>query len=488
MIAVNKRKNILFLMTDQHRADYVGFHDSGKLRTPNIDRIAEGVGFTNCVSVNPVCMPARSALLTGKYTHQIGALGMSGDLSLQHPTYLQALQRSGYHTSGIGKLHWLQGWPFQGKGTGRGHDLVRLEESTKQFGLDYVWEAAGKQLALQNYCHYAEHLDRKGLLEPYRQFIRDCGRNVTTAKEQQFKVEPFPFAQQDYIDAVIGDKIVERIRERPKDRPFFIFGSFASPHPPYDPPAVYLRRIREERADDFVPDNGAALPEDKKEELFRLRRAYKAMITLVDDQIGRIFEVLEREKLLEDTVILFAADHGEMMGDHGRVQKMSPYWQSVGVPAAIRHPDRLRGTVNHSPIEIIDLTATMLEIADIDPQEALSLAWPEFNHIVPAKSLLPIVTGQRDSIREFAFSEWGARWEMIQSERWKYIRYFNRPDGQAPYEELFDRVEDPNEQINRIHDPGLSNVAEWHRSKRQQVMDETPPAQLRWAPLMQAMD
>ena len=92
---MSNRKNIVFLMTDQHRQDHVGLYAGAKVSTPNLDRLGQSVAFSNCLSVNPICTPARTAILTGKYTHQIGTLQMSGDLSLQHPTYLRALQRAG---------------------------------------------------------------------------------------------------------------------------------------------------------------------------------------------------------------------------------------------------------------------------------------------------------------------------------------------------------------------------------------------------------
>ncbi|WP_168735897.1 sulfatase family protein [Cohnella fermenti] len=247
-----RRKNIILLMTDQHRLDHVSYPGSGRLSTPNIDRIAEGIGFTNCISVNPVCSPARSALLTGKYTHQIGLTAMSGDLSLQHPTYLRALQDHGYRTFGIGKLHWLQGWKFGGP-IGHGHPLTRLRDDIRQFGLDEVWEVAGKQLVSRNYCEYAAHLDKQGLLEEYREFNARSGTNTYLAEKQNFTGESFPFGEHNYLDIVIGDKIVETIEQKTTEEPFMLFGSFVGPHPPYDPPASYLDPVPYEEEDDFTP-------------------------------------------------------------------------------------------------------------------------------------------------------------------------------------------------------------------------------------------
>lgn len=104
-MTLSPRPNIILLMTDQHRADHAGFLPGSRMATPHLDRLAGSVGFSNCVTVNPICTPARTALLTGKYTHQIGTLDMSGDLSREHPTYPRALQQAGYWTAGVGKFH-----------------------------------------------------------------------------------------------------------------------------------------------------------------------------------------------------------------------------------------------------------------------------------------------------------------------------------------------------------------------------------------------
>ncbi|MGG1554771.1 sulfatase family protein [Paenibacillus ferrarius] len=478
-----RRKNIIFLMTDQHRLDHVSYHGFGKMQTPNIDKIAESVGFTNCVSVNPVCTPARAALLTGKYTHQIGMTAMSGDLSLQHPTYPRALQKNGYRTYGIGKFHWLQGWKF-GCPIGQGHPLTSIKEEMKQYGFDEVWEASGKQLVSRNYCDYAEHLDRQGLLGKYREFNARSGTNTNQAETQNFTGEPFPFGDHNYMDVVIGDRIIEAIEERPNDQPFFLFGSFVGPHPPYDAPQSYLDKVPYEEVDDFLPGMQGELSEAAKQRLYLLRRSYRAMISIIDEQVGRILAKLEEQGILEDTVILFTADHGEMMGDHGRAQKQSPFHASAVVPAAIRHPDYLHGSINTMPFELTDLTATILDAAGIDPQEALSKDWPAFHDRVPCRSLLPVLRGECEKVRDYAFSECSGQWHMIQSSQWKYIRYLQYDDPDQVPEQLYDLREDPNELNNVIGNPAYAEAAAWCRRRRDYVLDRTPPAQLRWAPII----
>jgi choline-sulfatase len=475
--------NILFLMTDQHRADHVGFLPGSRFAMPNLDRLADGTAFSNCVTVNPICTPARTALLTGKYTHQIGTLSMSGDLSLQHPTYFQALQRAGYFTAGIGKFHWLQGWPWQ-RGRGQGHDLVALRETMQGFGLDYVWETAGKQLALRNYCEHAAHLERRGLLEAYRDHIEVEGRNVDQAAKVEFTGKPWPFPEEDYVDVLTGDKILECLRQRPKDRPFCIFGSFCGPHAPFDPPDSYLQQVPYEEVDDFIVDADGALDTAVKKRLWTLRRSYRAMLLAIDAQVGRILAALQADNLLDRTLILFTSDHGEMLGDHQRFQKSTFYRQAVTVPTLVRHPHHLDRRLITSPTEIIDLTATLLDAAGLDWQAELSLPWPAFNNLVPCRSLLPVVRGSATGIRDTAFSECSGQWQMLQTEHCKYVRFLDYPDPDQPRELLFDLEADPGERHNRAADPAQAERLNGFRRRREWLLDRTPTAQLRWAPII----
>lgn len=481
--------NILFITTDQQRPDSVGWAADSRCETPQLDRLAEGTTFDACVTVNPVCMPARSALMTGRYAHQVGALSMSGDLSPQHPTFTQALQRAGYWTAGIGKFHLWQGWPWSAP-RGLGHDMHRYKERMMAYGFDYLWESAGKQLALRNHCDYAVHLERQGLLEEYREWLVKCGRNTNYAESVAFTGDPFPFGEQNYIDHVTGAEVIKALDSRPTDKPFFLWASFCGPHAPFDPPASYLEKVPYEEVDDFIPGDKPLAPEIKKR-LYRLRRAYKAMIHVIDDEVGRLFAYLEKNKLWDNTLIVFTSDHGEMLGDHARVQKNSFYHHSVGVPCAIRHPEHLNRQRSPHPIELTDLTATMLEAAGLDPQKALIKDWPYGHAQIPSRSLMPVLRGEKPRVRDYAYAECAfsegqneTSWQMILSDDWKYIRHLGQADPDAPVEMLFDRRRDPQEQMNRAGDPALAEVLAWHRRRRDHTLDLTPPAQFLWAPRM----
>lgn len=475
------RPNLLFIMTDQQNPDYVGYAGKGKAITPNMDWIAAGTSFANAISPNPVCTPTRCAILTGKYPHQVGMMTMSGDLSFQHPTYMKALQKAGYFTAGIGKFHYLQGWHWD-VGRGRGHDLVALKERIKQYGFDYVWEAAGKELARTNYCDYGAYLAERGLLERYRDELQR--RKPFGHPEEPATSESFGIPEAHHVEVVIADRVIETIRGRDSDKPFCLFASFLSPHPMIDPPQRLLDASWEEDGEFLCRDGEPEMPEELQRRWRRNIRGYRALIHLVDEQIGRILEALREQGQLDNTLIVFCSDHGDMLGSFGLSGKNVPWRESATVPLAIRHPGHVTGRRTAAPVSLIDVTATLLDAAGLDPRAELSLPWPAWNHIVPCRSLLPIVRGETDRVRDYTFTE-NDCWEMVQTERYKFIRYRTiAGEYEPPRERLFDLQADPLELHDLIDDPALAEVAAWMRERRDFVLNSTPAGQIRWAPVL----
>ncbi|MCM3658250.1 sulfatase-like hydrolase/transferase [Agromyces mediolanus] len=473
------RKNIILFMTDEQRRDYVGYSGSGNVATPHIDRIAEGTAFSGCTSSNPICAPARASLLTGRYPHQIGMLAMYGDLDPTIPTYAQILQRNGYHTAAAGKLHVLATWAGD---TPRGKilDLVALREQVRGFGFDELWETAGKQLMLRNYCDYGKHLEERGLRETYLDFVEASLESEDGIVHKAEAVQPTFLPEEDYIDVVTADRALGFLRDRPRDKPFFLFTSFCGPHMPFDPPQSWIDRVPYEEVDDFVEDE--PLTSEQKEGLWQKRRNYKAMIQLIDAQIGRIIDYLEEHDLLDDTVLLFTSDHGEMLGDHGRMGKAVPWWQSASIPLAVRHPDHLDSARNSTPVSLVDVAATILDSAGIDPAQ-LRGDGLAFAGDIPARSLLPIVRGETGSVREYGFAESGTRWQLLETEEWKYVYWFGKSTPDRLVEELYHRRSDPDEQHNLALEPGHDEILEWFRARRAYELDQSPAVQTIWAPL-----
>lgn len=499
-------RNILLFMTDQQRAEYVGYTENSTVSTPNIDRIAQkGAYFTCCHTTNPICRPARTALITGRYSRQIGTLTMSGDLFPQIPTFMQALQGAGYTTYGVGKFHYTQTYPWSTP-RGCGMDPVAGEAEQKQFGFDLIWETAGKQQVISNYCFYADYLNQKGLLSQVRDFYEASGgRNGDTPDHNYDKANPWPFAEEDYVDVVTGRIACEKLRTHPADRPFYMMVSFCGPHKPYDAPQRYLDQIPLERSNDFILPEGQTITDEQKEQLYRQRRSAKAMIRLIDDQIGAVMAVLEARGMAQDTLILFTSDHGDMLGDHYRIQKGVPWESSVHVPLAAYLPGMQPIGAYRYPVELSDVAATILDYAGLEPEQALSRTWPAYNDRIPSRSLLPVLQGHAMKCRDFCFCEsdfteervpgqdWDAllqkrgadgrrtnAWQAIVTEQSKYIKYLGYEAGQLPYEEFYDLTVDFHETVNRIHDPDYREAVEEARLRLMYTLDHYPPAQKTW--------
>lgn len=499
-------KNIILFMTDQHRSDYVGYLPGGKALTPNINRIASKAYFTRCTTANPICTPARTSLITGRYSRQIGMLTMSGDFFPQIPTFMQALQRAGYRTYGIGKYHYMHCGGFD-KARGRGLDHVAMAEEMKAFGYDFVWETAGKQTGVPNYCFYTDYLNQKGLLNRYRDFVEESGGiNGDTPDHNYDQTNPWPLAEEDYVDVVTARVAREQLAVHPREQPFYMYVSFCGPHKPYDAPQRYLDQFPLENPETLILPDGQTLTEEEKRTLCRQRRSYKAMIKLIDDQIGETLALLEKRDMLKDTLVLFTSDHGEMLGDHYRIQKGVPWEQASNVPLAAWLPDGPEiGAVPH-PVQLFDVAATILDYAGLNPQEALSRAFPAYNDRIPSRSFLPILTGTCEKIRDWTYCEsdfseehpenaaakaeilakrgaGGRRsnaWRMIVTTRGKYIKYIGYDEPGASHEEYYDLEKDPQETENRIGDPAYQAEITEARHRMEFVIDQFPTAQLTW--------
>ena len=281
--------------------------------------------------------------------------------------------------------------------------------------------------------------------------------------------------------------------------------SFCGPHKPYDAPQRYLDMFPLEREDDFLLPEGQEIAPEDKGALYRQRRSSKAMIKLIDDQIGLTLELLEKRGMLDDTLILFTSDHGDMLGDHYLLQKGVPWRQAVNVPLAVRLPGAAPIGANGYPVELSDLAATILDYAGLDPAQALSRSWPAYNDVIPCRSLLPVLRGETDRCRDFCFVEsdfteervdgipitdkpyWrgadGRRsnaWQSIITEKSKYIKYLGYALGESPYEEFYDLTIDPMETQNRVADPVYCAQIEQARARLAYMVDHHPAAQKTW--------
>jgi len=438
------RPHILFLMTDQCRADALG-SIGGWTSTPHLDRIAsEGITFTDCISTSPVCVPARLSLATGLYPHNTGVwYNCDHTMAAESPTWMQAIRDAGYRTSLFGKTHLH---PHRG-------DLREREDLMHAYGWDDVDEIGGPRASARVLSHMTAHWEAKGLWDAYREDYRERFAN------KPWVVRPSTLPLEEYADVYVGQRAAEYLRTYDRSEPWCCTVSFGGPHEPWDTPEPYASRFdpaampaplpfpedRAPRARGKLDAMREKAPSLTPSEIAAMRADYAGNMALIDDQIGAILEVLEARGELDNTLILFTSDHGEMNGDCGLIYKSNFMQSAAGVPFIVRPPISQaipeRGSRSAAPVEWIDAAATCCDWAEAP------MAHRQF-----ARSTGPIVRGEATRIREYAVSELSGEL-MIQTEAWKLA--INR-EG-TPYL-LFDRREDPEERTNLVNTPENATI------------------------------
>jgi arylsulfatase A-like enzyme len=422
-----RRPNILFLMTDDQRYDAMSCAGNQILRTPNMDRIAEGgVRFTEGFVSNALCSPSRATIVTGLYSHAHGVTTNGGATHRLRPdqvTFPMLLQKAGYHTALVGK------WHIASQPTGFDHWCI---------------------LPGQGVYH-----------DPV--MIANGGR-------AQFR---------GYVDDIIGDQALETLKSRPKDKPFCLLCQFKAPHRSWEPaqrfekmyeditipePPTFNTGLSERPAavrdsdlqiadmPDFrergVPAN---LPREQKKRLNYqtfLKNYYRVLLG-VDENVGRVLDFLDKQKLAENTLVIYTSDNGFFAGEYGMFDKRLMYEPSIRVPMLARFPAGFQGgRVDHDHMVLNnDVAHTVLDYAGV--------ARPDFmqNH---GESWRPILEQKPAPWRESWLYEYfeypgahcAGKIRGVRTKRWKYIHYIQNPQGH----ELLDLQNDSEERRNLFDD------------------------------------
>lgn len=433
------RPNILFIMADQFRADWLGCAGF-PISTPQIDRIAaRGTRFTRASCVCPLCTPSRAALATGRYPHNTGVQVHDASLPLDAVTYYQLLRRNGYRVAAVGKTDLHKNRHEYGE---RG-DLPFMYH----MGFTDLCETEGKM----NAAWPAVRDGVPGPAGPYQRLLTEKGwmQALTEDYLDRLRSRPPWYASPSVLppelfhDRFIGETACEMLRSMPGDSPWHLFVSFAGPHDPWDPPECYLDRYRDAQFPPSIPPEMEGKPAwirkraEKQtgtmdpEGLINMKRHYAGSIAVIDEWVGHILDTLEERGEAGRTVVVFAADHGEMMADHGLVQKSVMYEGALRIPLIVALPGQ--GPAESGALaELLDLAPTFLELAGVQVP-------PEMDGV----SLLPHLLGRQDVLKPFQLSEL-SNCQMLFDGRYKWIRNWNDRD------ELYDLLEDPDELDNRI--------------------------------------
>jgi arylsulfatase A-like enzyme len=367
-----KGKNILFLFADQMHAFAMGCMGNPEVKTPHLDQMAaEGILFSNMYSCAPLCTPYRGVLFTGRYPSQTGVKNNQSPLPGTGSLLAQCLNEGGYRTSYVGKWHL--------GATGN----IAVEPELRG--------------GFQEFTGY----------QCYNEFLR----NNWFFDEEGNKTEYF-----EHRTDVTTDIAIDKLRAL-KDSRFALFVSYQSPHYPVQP----LKRFadlyknakisRRPNAVDIDPYTATLSPPTPNpeldmnymrysEDLDEYIRLYYAMITQLDHNIGRIMDELKGLGLLENTVVMFTADHGDMQGSHGLKNKSLFYEESTRVPFIVRVPDGQSGVAKEELISTVDLYPSILDYCSVAAPEGLE-----------GSSFVPLTYGDNQSRENEVFSE-AARWSM----------------------------------------------------------------------------
>lgn len=396
------RPNVLWLFSDQHRASAMGCSGDPNVETPSLDRLGrEGVRFTNAYTNNPLCSPFRASLFTGQYCTTHGVISNHRPLLPRQPVLAEVLRRSGYHTSYMGKWH-ISGGCF-------GHHFV---SSWFRPGWDdwLGWENANV------------HFDFEYSVGNSPRILRADG----------------------YMADWLTDRTIEWLSRRPRDRPWFHVVSFEPPHPPNQAPEPYMAAYRDRELK--LPPN--VPPDHPRRAAFEDHlRGYYAQIRNLDDNIGRIIAALEDDRLLDDTVVFYFSDHGDLMGSHARMNKERPEQESTNIPLLVRHPPTIPpGRVSGALISGIDIMPTLLGLLDIPVPPS-----------VEGTDLSRTVCGQDDEGADYAYIQYEhciypedpkLVWRSLRSGPWSLTCTLT--DGPT---QLFDLPSDPYQLTDLIDSP-----------------------------------
>ena len=429
------RPNILLITTDQQRRDCYGFRGRG-VKTPHLDALAaRGTDFRNCVTPSPVCQPARAAILTGMLPFSNGAAdnGIDLDPSVAEAGFAGHLSRAGYHTALVGKAH------FSTKATFAPTGRAECATSSADYQDDWTGPYMGFQyveLALFGKWFperpplrppHGQHFERwffgtVGGEEGYAQWARST-RTPTGAHQTWSSALPVAWHPSSWI----GDRSIEFLRTRDRDRPFMLWTSFGDPHHPFDcpepwaslhdPAQVDLPEHRQRDLDrrpwwhkaslEGEPElndpvlkrfrkSGSRVLDQTDEQLREMTANYYGMISLIDHNVGRIVAHLAEAGELENTYIFFTSDHGDFLGDHGLYLKGPMLYEgliNVGLIAA--GPGTPKGETVDTVTSTLDLASTFAEIAGTHAPEA----WE-------GHSLFPVFEGAPNDRPDHAFCEW----------------------------------------------------------------------------------
>lgn len=436
----DRPRNILFLISDQHAPGMTGYAGHPDVQTPNIDALAaQGTIFDSAYCTSPICVPARASIATGRYVHELGNWDNAAPYVGETPSWGHMLQDADYHVTTIGKLH------FNSPDDDTGFADQRIPMHVHRGG------------------------DLRGVALRSQGRLPDPGTGMSNVVEASAGTTEYT----DYDEQVAAT--AERYfaeEATASDQPWATMVSFVTPHFPLIAPSDFFD-LYDEDALTLPADEGSAWDHPAidvyreaygfdrpftEAETRRALKAYLALCTFMDHQVGRVLEALKASGQWDDTLIVYTSDHGESAGAHGLWFKHLMNEESVGVPLVVVGRGIAAGRTIDTPVSHIDLTPTFLDWAQAGDHAPAEL---------PGSSLL--APDALDPER-CVFSEYHANWTidgtfMLRDRRYKYIEHIDGPP------QLFNMIDDPRELHDLARDPGNASLVDEYRTKIRQYFD-----------------
>ena len=452
------RPNFLIIMSDQHNPHLMGHAGEALVRTPNLDRLAaSGVSFANNYCAGPLCVPSRMTFMTGQYPNDLQIWTNGGMLSSDVPTFAHSLSLAGWETTLCGRMHFAGSDQHHGFERRLVGDVSGAMRGVPSGTFEGVWSPAG------------------------------CGQSYEGLFDDA--VGPGQAAYAAY-DADVTQRACAFLREEEMAQPFCLLVGMLLPHNPY----VCPRDLFEEYMDTLpAPEHVGEVPVGEHPAALELRRfrgadritpeqarraraAYFGLITLMDQNIGRVLDTLAEKGLAEDAVVVYTSDHGDLAGEHSLWWKDSFYEGSAGVPMIWSWPGRFRTNCREDAVTgLLDVGPTLTELAGAEP-----LPGARGTSLVPLLDPEGIVDEWPDTVFAETYARGQRPARMIRSGRWKLNVYHGYDHPQ-----LFDMETDPDEENDLGTDPDYAEVrrelmvrvmegwsGEWIERRTQQLAEE----------------
>ncbi len=431
---MKKQPNILFILADQWRAQAFGYAGDPNVKTPNLDAFAaQSINFHRAVSGCPLCTPYRASMLTGQYPLTHGLFTNDVPLAPEIPGLGNAFADGGYDTAYVGKWHV------------DGHGRKAYIPPERRKGFDY-WKVLESTHDYWNSFYYANDETEPRRWEGYDAFAQT-------------------------------DDAIEWIEQRESENPFMMVLSWGPPHdtnfpPPADGPdddwywgaPEEFRRMYDPQSIELRPN----VPESETEAPQKLA-GYYAHGSALDHSFGRLMRMLEEQGLDENTIVLFASDHGDRLGAHGPGQKQSPLEESIRVPLLLRRPQELKtgGRKTDALIDAPDIMPTLLGLCGLDiPASVEGTDYSPFLESGESLPVKPALIASYNPAGYFAPKFGGREYRAVRTERYTYARDLNGPWL------LFDNQLDPHQLNNRIDAPELAVLQQKLEHQLQQKLNE----------------